>query len=136
MQDYNALAHGSSANFDQYDRSYSISPLSPKQLETVLGYIQQRQFDKVTLLYSIISNTVYNYAYALINITTWSPPPQLKPHGGVFIDGYSDTDGAVDLNYSMVADELVLYKLRQGANSTSIQVEVQRRSEFTVQSSD
>lgn len=98
VQDYNALAHGSSANFDQYDRSYSISPLSPKQLETVLGYIQQRQFDK------------------------------LKPHGGVFIDGYSDTDGAVDLNYSMVADELVLYKLRQGANSTSIQVEVQRRS--------
>lgn len=59
----------------------------------------------------------------------------MKPQGGIFIDRYSDSK-AVDIQYTIVADDLALYKLElqnplvnvSGTDNISkIEVDVHRR---------
>jgi hypothetical protein len=56
----------------------------------------------------------------------------VKPQAGIFVDRFADNPAEVDVQYTMVADELALYDMsinKTQFNVSKIEVDVQRRLE-------
>ena len=66
--------------------------------------------DVIYKVYSI-TYTVDVYKCTLVHIfLSFTLYTKIKPHGGIFVNSYNESAEAVSLFYTMVADDLVLWK--------------------------
>ena len=59
---------------------------------------------------------------------------QVKPRGGIFIDKFENSSSLVDIHYTLVADEIALYKLDllsdlalSSGNLSQLEIDINRR---------
>ena len=59
----------------------------------------------------------------------------MKPHGAIFINSFSNTSSSVDIDYTIIANEISLYLVRDFSFKEEVgssSVEVQRRLDSIV----